>query len=150
MKRSERMQLIERLARQREDQAARALAQTRQRIEQEQAQLQELEGYRQEYQSYLEQQGSVGLSIMQWRRTQGFIDQLGDVIQQQEGVIRRWHDQEHHLVQSWQKLYQRRRSLGQLVEKISVEEFIEEDRREQKALDELVGQMMRQNNQNQS
>lgn len=144
MKRSERMQLIERLARQREDQAAQALAQTRQRIEQEQAQLTELEGYRREYQGYLVERGSTGLSILQWRRTQGFIDQLGDVIQQQEGVMRRWHDQEQQLLRRWQALYQRRRSLGQLVEKISIEEFIEADRQEQKALDELVGQMMRQ------
>lgn len=144
MKRSERIQLIEKLARQREDQAAQALAQTRQRIEQEQLQLQELQGYREEYQGYLERQGGTGMSILQWRRTQGFIEQLSGVILQQEGVIQRWHEQERHLVRRWQKLYQRRRSLGQLVEKISIEEFIETDRQEQKALDELVGQMMRQ------
>lgn len=140
-KRSERMQLIERLARQREDQAAQALAQTRQRIEQERLQLDELHGYRREYQSYLEQQGGAGISIMQWRRTQGFIDQLGGVIQQQEGVIRRWQQQEQQLLQHWRTLYQRRRSLSQLVEKISIEEFIEADRQEQKALDEMVSQM---------
>jgi len=141
-KRSERMQLIERLARQREDQAAQALAQTRQRIEQERQQLDELFGYRREYQGYLEQQGGKGMSILQWRRTQGFIDQLGSVIQQQEGVIQRWLQQEQQLLQRWQSLYQRRRSLSQLVEKISLEEFIEADRQEQKALDEMVSQMM--------
>ena len=141
-KRSERMQLIERLARQREDQAAQALAQTRQRIEQEHRQLDELVGYRREYQGYLEQQGGEGMSILQWRRTQGFIDQLGGVIQQQEGVIQRWRQQEQQLLQHWRSLYQRRRSLSQLVEKISLEEFIEADRREQKALDEMVSQMM--------
>ncbi len=144
-KRSERMQLIERLARQREDQAAQALAQTRQRIEQERAQLTELLGYRQEYQGYLELKGGASMSIMQWRRTQGFIDQLGSVIQQQEDVIQRWQQQEQQLLQSWQKLYQRRRSLSQLVEKISIEEFIEADRQEQKALDEMVSQMTQRN-----
>lgn len=142
VKRSERMQLIERLAQQREDQAAQALAQTRQRIEQERRQLDELHSYRREYQGYLEQQGGAGISILQWRRTQGFIDQLGGVITQQEGVIQRWEQQEQQLIQRWQALYQRRRSLSQLVEKISFEEFVEADRQEQKALDEMVSQMM--------
>ncbi|HET8902652.1 MAG TPA: flagellar export protein FliJ [Saccharospirillum sp.] len=141
MKRSQRMQLIEKLARQREDQAAQALAQTRQRLEQEQAQLNELEGYRGEYLSYLETQGSAGLSIVQWRRTQGFIDQLGGVIGQQEGVIRQWQRQEQQVLMQWQKLYQRRKSIGQLVDKLSLQEVIEADKQEQKALDELVGQM---------
>jgi flagellar FliJ protein len=142
MKRSDRMQIIEKLARQREDQAAHALAQTRQRLEQEVAQLNELEGYRSEYLTYLETQGSVGLSIMQWRRTQGFIDQLGGVIGQQEGVIKQWQRQEQQVLMQWQTLYQRRKSIGNLVDKLSMEELVEADKQEQKALDELVGQML--------
>ena len=143
MKRSDRMQMIEKLAKQREDQAANALAQTRQRLEQEGAQLTELEGYRAEYVTYLETQGSIGLSITQWRRTQGFIDQLGSVISQQEGVIKQWQRQEQQVLLQWQNLYQRRKSIGQLVDKLSMEEVIEADKQEQKALDELVGQMTR-------
>ncbi|MHA7878421.1 MAG: flagellar export protein FliJ [Saccharospirillum sp.] len=142
MKRSERLQIIEKLARQREDQAARALAQLRAQLENEQAQLVELEGYRADYQAYLQRQGSEGLSILQWRRTQGFIEQLTQVMRQQEGVIERYRDQEAQLLQRWQGLYQRRRSLGQLVERVSLEEFIAADRAEQKAIDELVGQMV--------
>lgn len=144
MKRSQRLQLVERLAQQREDQAAQALHQARHQLAGEQRQLAELEGYRGEYQQYLQVQGGQGLSILQWRRTQGFIDQLGQVIAQQEGVIRQWQRQEAQLLEHWRQLYQRRKTLGQLVERVSMEEIIEADRREQKALDEMVSQMMRQ------
>lgn len=142
MKRSERLQIIERLAQQREDQAAKALAQLRAQLENEQAQLAELDSYRAEYQSYLQRQGGEGLSIVQWRRTQGFIDQLTHVMQQQQSVISRIHEQESQLLQHWQRLYQRRKSLGQLVERVSLDEFIAADRAEQKAIDELVSQMV--------
>ncbi|MCH8530536.1 MAG: flagellar export protein FliJ [Saccharospirillum sp.] len=141
MKRSERLHIIEKLAQQREDQAAKALAQLRAQLENEQAQLDELDSYRTEYQSYLQRQGSEGLSIVQWRRTQGFIDQLSQVMRQQQQVISRFHEQEGQLLQHWQRLYQRRKSLGQLVERVSLDEFIAADRAEQKAIDELVSQM---------
>jgi flagellar FliJ protein len=79
---------------------------------------------------------------MQWRRTQGFIDQLGGVIGQQEGVIKQWQRQEQQVLMQWQTLYQRRKSIGNLVDKLSMEELVEADKQEQKALDELVGQML--------
>lgn len=142
MKRSERLHIIEKLAQQREDQAAKALAQLRAQLENEQAQLDELDSYRTEYQSYLQRQGGEGLSIVQWRRTQGFIDQLSQVMRQQQEVISRFHQQESQLLQHWQRLYQRRKSLGQLVERVSLDEFIAADRAEQKAIDELVSQMV--------
>lgn len=141
MKRSERLQIIEKLAQQREDQAARALAQLRTQLDSEKAQLEELDSYRTEYQAYLQRQGSEGLSILQWRRTQGFIDQLTLVMRQQEAVIGRFHEQEAQLLQHWQRLYQRRKSLAQLVERVSLEEFVAADRAEQKAIDELVNQI---------
>ncbi|WP_108124466.1 flagellar export protein FliJ [Saccharospirillum mangrovi] len=144
-KRSERLQLIERLAKQREEQAAQALQQARNQLGQEIKQLEELANYQAEYHQSLQVSGSTGVSIEQWRRTQGFIDQLEIVMGRQQGVIRQWQDQEAKLLAHWQSLYQRRKTLNQLVEKVSMEELIEADRREQKALDEVVSQMRQRN-----
>jgi len=141
MKRSERFQVIERLAKQREDQAAQALQQARAQLEQEIKQLDELGDYQREYHQSLQASAGSGISIEQWRRTQGFIDQLETVMGRQRGVIEQWQDQEAKLLAHWQGLYQRRKMLNQLVEKASMEELIEADRREQKALDEVVSQM---------
>ncbi|WP_146171264.1 flagellar export protein FliJ [Saccharospirillum sp. MSK14-1] len=141
MKRSERLQVIERLAKQREDQAAQALQQARAQLEQEIKQLDELADYQRDYHQSLQASGGGGISIEQWRRTQGFIDQLETVMGRQRGVIQQWQEQEAKLLAHWQSLYQRRKTLNQLVEKVSMEELIEADRREQKALDEVVSQM---------
>lgn len=140
-KRSERLQLIERLAKQREEQAAQALQQARQQLGQEIKQLEELAEYQAEYHQALQTSGNHGVSIEQWRRTQGFIDQLEIVMGRQQGVIRQWQEQEAKLLAHWQSLYQRRKTLNQLVEKVSMEELVEADRREQKALDDVVSQM---------
>lgn len=141
MQRSERLQVIERLAKQREDQAAQALQQARVQLEQEVKQLEELADYQREYHHSLQVSGGSGISIEQWRRTQGFIDQLETVMGRQHRVIAQWQEQEAKLLAHWRSLYQRRKTLNQLVEKISMEELIEADRREQKALDEVVSQM---------
>lgn len=145
MKRSERLQVIERLAKQREEQAAQALQQARAQLAQEVQQLEELAGYQQEYHNALQASGSGGVSIEQWRRTQGFIDQLETVMVRQRQVIGQWQQQEAKLVAHWQSLYQRRKTLNQLVERVSLDELIEADRREQKALDEVVSQMRQRN-----
>ncbi|WP_287418796.1 flagellar FliJ family protein, partial [Reinekea sp.] len=76
MKRSVRLGIVEKLAKQREDQAAQALAQVRAQLDVENNRLLELGQYREEYLGYLDQQGALGISMQQWRRTQGFIDQL--------------------------------------------------------------------------
>jgi len=87
VKRSVRLGIVEKLAKQREDQAAQALAQVRAQLDVENNRLLELGQYREEYLGYLDQQGALGISMQQWRRTQGFIDQLADLAQRQQITI---------------------------------------------------------------
>jgi len=143
MSRSSRLQIVEKLAKQREDQAAQALAQVRAQLEIEQNRLQELIQYRQEYMNYLEQQGAEGISMQQWRRTQGFIDQLADLAVRQQNAIASWSSREQQVLDKWRSLYQRRKNIGQFIDKISMEEVIAADKKEQKQIDELVSQRFR-------
>lgn len=138
MLRSNRLQIVEKLAKQREDQAAQALAQVRAQIETEEKRLSELLDYREEYQTYLSTQGAQGISMQQWRRTQGFIDQLADLAQRQQLTIQQWHQREAQVMQKWRELYQRRKNIGSYIEKISMEEAVAADKQEQKQIDELV------------
>jgi flagellar FliJ protein len=138
MKRSERLRVIETLAKQREDQAAQALGQIRAQVEAEQGRYQELEGYRTEYMGYLDEQAGQSISIEQWRRTQGFIDQLGDLMLRQKQAVLQWKQRESQVLQKWQILYQRRKNIGQFIDNISMEEVVAADKKEQQAIDELV------------
>lgn len=140
MSRSKRLEIVEKLAKQREDQAAQALAQVRNQLESEHARLEELLQYRQEYLSYLDQQGSTGISMQQWRRTQGFIDQLASLAQRQQQTIVSWQQREQQVLEKWRELYQRRKNIAQFVEKISIEEAVAADKKEQKLIDELISQ----------
>lgn len=138
MKRSERLKVIETLAKQREDQAAAALGQIRAQVEAEENRYTELESYRSEYQSYLDGQGGQGISIQQWRRTQGFIDQLSDLMVRQQHAVTQWKQREAQVLQKWQALYQKRKNIAKFIENISLEEVIASDKKEQQAIDELV------------
>ncbi len=140
MSRASRLDIVVKLARQREDQATQALVQVRAQLETEINRLEELISYRQEYQTYLEQQGSSGISMQQWRRTQGFIDQLEDLANRQQHTIASWQAREAQVLEKWRELYQRRKNIGQFVEKISMEEAIAADKKEQKQIDELINQ----------
>lgn len=140
MNRSNRLKIVEKLAKQREDQAAQALGQIRQQIEVETNRLDELVNYRQEYLDYLDKEAVNGISMQQWRRTQGFIDQLADLMVRQQSALHQWQQREQQVLEKWQLLYQRRKNIGQFIEKISIEEVIAADKQEQKQLDELVNQ----------
>lgn len=143
MKPSVRLGIVEKLAKQREDQAAQALAQVRAQLEIEDNRLLELGQYREEYLGYLDQQGALGISMQQWRRTQGFVDQLEDLAQRQQVAIDGWRAREQQVLDKWRQLYQRRKNIGQYIGKLSVEEMLAEDKKEQKAIDELVSQRFR-------
>jgi len=143
MKRSARLKIVEKLAKQREDQAAQALAQVRAQLEIEGKRLQELADYQTEYMGYLDKQGAAGISMQQWRRTQGFIDQLADLAQRQQIAIDGWLAREEQVLEKWRLLYQRRKNIGQYITKLSIEEVLAEDKKEQKMLDELISQRFR-------
>ena len=140
MSRASRLDIVVKLAKQREDQATQALAQVRVQLETELKRLEELMTYRQEYQTYLDQQGSAGISMQQWRRTQGFIDQLEDLALRQQNTIASWRAREEQVLAKWRELYQRRKNIGQFIEKISMEEAIAADKKDQKQIDELINQ----------
>ncbi|WP_196158019.1 flagellar export protein FliJ [Reinekea sp. G2M2-21] len=140
MSRAGRLEIVIRLAKQREDQASQALAQVRNQIELEEKRLEELQQYQQEYRGYLNQQGAEGISMQQWRRTQGFIDQLEDLSSRQQQTIMSWRQREQQVLDKWRELYQRRKNIAQYIDKISMEEAIAADKQEQKQIDELINQ----------
>lgn len=140
MNRSSRLKIVEKLAKQREDQAANALAQVRAQLDVERQRLNELVQYQSDYQGYLQQQSTQGIAIEQWRRTQGFIDQLESLSARQQSVIDSWLQREQQVLETWRSLYQRRKNIGQYIDRISMEEIVEADKKEQKFIDELVTQ----------
>lgn len=138
MSRAARLQVVAKLAQQREDQAVQALAQVRAQLGNEQNRLQELQQYRQEYSAYLAQQGSAGIGMQQWRRTQGFIDQLDQLIGRQQTAIQSWQHREQDVLAHWREFHMRRKNISSYIDKLSIEEILAADKKEQKMMDELA------------
>lgn len=141
MKRSERLKVVEQIARQHEEKAAQALRMAEQKAEFEQHQLEQLIEYQSNYQQTQQKAGSQGIGVQQYLVYQHFLDQVEVMINNQERVLQQVQVQYQQLMQHWQALYLRRKSLAQLAEKVSLSEFAEEERIAQKAIDEIVNQM---------
>lgn len=133
--------MVEQIARQHEEKAAQALRMAEQKAEFEQHQLEQLIEYQSNYQQTQKKAGSQGIGVQQYLVYQHFLDQVEVMINNQERVLQQVQVQYQQLMQHWQTLYLRRKSLAQLAEKVSLTEFAEEERIAQKAIDEIVNQM---------
>ena len=140
--RSSRMAIVEKIAKQREDQAANALNLMRQQMEMEIKRLEELKAYQVDYNGNLRTEGRQ-MSGMQLRNFNYFSDQLESIVAQQQGQIHKLEDQIEQIRDKWQQLYIRRKSIGSIVEKIKLEEWVVQEKKEQKLMDELISQIMR-------
>lgn len=141
MKRSKRMEVIEGIIQQQENRAARALALARNQLGEEESKLLELNNYLADYEKNMLSQGGQGVTGQQWQNFQYFIGQLEKVIQHQHQSIEQAENQLQKIQQRWQQIHIKRKSISTLVENIRLEEWVVEEKKEQKELDELVNQL---------
>ena len=140
--RSKRLAIVERLIEQQEQQLAKAVGMARQQLQQEEKKHQDLQNYLGDYESELLTQGEGGISGSQWQNFQFFIGQLEQAISQQRGAVQRAEQQIEIVLVKWRQVYQKRKSLGSLIHKIKLDELVEQEKKEQKQVDDLVNQMM--------
>lgn len=130
------MQTVAGLARDREDQAAAALAQLRRQEEEQVRRLEELCNFHREYQERMEQLGRQGVGVQMLRQYRSFSARLSDAIAQQRRLVeelRKRIDQQRRM---WGEASARRRALDETVERLRGEERAEYLRREQREVDD--------------
>jgi flagellar export protein FliJ len=132
--RKDRLQNILHLAEVRESTAVKEFASARQICELNQSKLSELCAFRDDYQS----KGSVTRqSAGQFESTRRFLCQLSEVIDQQEEQVAQMLNQMSTRKETWLGSRVKRRSVELFVEKRMRQQVSEEQRREQKELDEI-------------
>ncbi|MDX9741498.1 MAG: flagellar export protein FliJ [Gammaproteobacteria bacterium] len=136
MVKSERMQTVAGLARDREDQAAAALAQLRQQEEEQSRRLEELCSFRREYQDRMEQLGRQGIGIQLLNQYRGFSARLSDAIDQQQRLVEEVRRRLEQQRRSWGEASAKRRALDETVTRLRGEERAEYLRREQREFDD--------------
>lgn len=137
--RAKRMQVVLQLAQRQEDAAAQTLSQAREQFEVEQQQMQQLRDYAAQYhQEYAGQRQAV--QAQQLINYSGFVTRLGELCREQEAKLRRLQLGLNQLQAQWRTAYQKRKAVAELIERLLQEEAQQQDRRQQKAMDEFSSQ----------
>lgn len=141
MKRSQRMQPVRKLKQQEERQLAKKLAQAQQALQREQSQLNMLHQYQREYFQGLtgsRQQARTGaISAVDLEKYQMFLSRLEKAIQNQNQVTVIKEKAVEAARQAWAQANARLKALDNLIEKMRLEEEREQDKREQRLIDDL-------------
>ena len=136
MTRSKRMQPVQQLAQSREKQAAQRFGESQQYLQAQQAKLEELRAYRDQYTRDFEASGGAGLGAARMRDYRIFLNRLSEAIRQQEAVIAQCCAQHQQSRQRWLDSRGRSRALEKLVDQYRQEEHKSQDRKEQKEQDD--------------
>ncbi len=142
--RSERMRPVSRIERNRERDAARALGESQRQLQAMEAQLDQLIGYRSEYQRRYARalQGLQRTGIEQFRR---FLAQLDQAIEQQRRLMEQCRADADRCRAAWLAQRGRLKAIDGLIDRLRDEERRQQERREQHDQDEraLMGHRRR-------
>ncbi|MDH5436797.1 MAG: flagellar export protein FliJ [Gammaproteobacteria bacterium] len=137
MTRSDRMKPIVKIAESHEKEAARLLGAQQRLLDQYETRLGELLTYRKEYREQFQQSGKEGIKASKMHDYQSFLQRLEIAIGQQRQVIEQTIAGYEQHKKNWQNKRGRTQALDKTVERFKKQERYEEDRKEQKELDEL-------------
>ncbi|MCC7464332.1 MAG: flagellar export protein FliJ [Gammaproteobacteria bacterium] len=136
IKRTKRLEPVDRLVRGVERDCARRLAGAQQRLVDAGQRLAELERYREEYQQSFRARARSGLPARGLREFQVFIARLDEAIAQQRTLRQQLHAEHAREHSQWQHAAVRSSAVGKVIERARSEERQVEDRRAQRELDE--------------
>jgi flagellar FliJ protein len=148
MERSQRLQPLVRLATNREEKAALALARARDNLASQEAKLEDLDSYRGEYRDVVYSAGGQGVNGRQVRGFHGFLGQLAQAVEAQRQVIERARAEVEQRRQEWLAARVECQRMDLVIERFQDDEARLEARREQKVMDEFAGQAALRNGRN--
>ncbi|MEA5444261.1 flagellar export protein FliJ [Gammaproteobacteria bacterium AB-CW1] len=137
-KRSQRLKPVQKLAGQGEKDASRALGQSQQALAEQEARLEQLRSYREEYRQMFEGKDRA-VDPRRLRDERAFLARLDEVIRQQEGVVQSNMAEFEDKREGWIEARSRVNALDRAAERYRSGEQREQDKREQRDQDELAG-----------
>lgn len=140
MKRSARLERIKGLNADKEQEEARALAQARQSLEQNQQRLEQLREFRRQYGEQMNQVGHHGMSMSQVQDYSRFLNGIDRAIAEQEAATLRLREAFEQQKRQWLAARNRVKAMGTLVDKALASETAASDKRQQKDLDDMATQ----------
>jgi len=137
MKRSQRMEMVQKVVDDLERRRAQALALSERRVTESEAKLAELETYRAGYVRDFNARAGTGMTAATARDYQVFLARLAEALRQQDQAVTRARAQRDAERDSWQGAAQRADAIGQMAKVWSAEDRRALERYEQKETDEF-------------
>ncbi len=136
IKRSQRMQTVERVVSDVERKRAEALAVGERRVAEAESRLTELETYQKSYADQFNTRAGAGIGAAGLRDYQTFMTRLADAVKQQVQIVAKTKQDRDAEMKTWQQAAQRSEAVGGLVKRWQNEERKESDRSDQRESDE--------------
>ena len=143
MKRSERMQTVERVVSDVEKKRAEALAARERHVTECEQKLQELESYQKSYAQQFQARAGAGIGAAGLRDFQTFMLRLGEAVKQQTQLVEKAKADRDAERKVWQHAAQRAEAVGGLVERWQKEEQQQQDKQDQRDTDERAQRISR-------
>ena len=143
MKRSERMQTVERVVSDVEKKRAEALAARERHVTECEQKLQELESYQKSYAQQFQTRAGAGIGAAGLRDFQTFMVRLGEAVKQQTQLVEKAKADRDAERKVWQHAAQRAEAVGGLVERWQKEEQQLQDKQDQRDSDERAQRISR-------
>ena len=140
MRRSQRLQVVLDLEQRREQAALEEFQAAQEALRQQQARLHELERYHSEYQQQMREATRGTMAVRHLQAGQEFISQLASAIAQQQTQMARYEQRVEQAREEWRQAWERREGMARYIGTCRESERREDDRLEQKALDEAANQ----------
>ena len=141
MTRSERLEPIAGLQRDKETQATRALGESQRRYLAQERRLADLERFQREYEQRFHALGNAGAAIERFREHRRFSDKLNGAIEQQRKVLEECRRELEHHNRRWSEVSSKRRALDKVIDRFRLEETTQAQRREQRESDDRAQRM---------
>ena len=139
MTKIKRFQQLEKIAENARDKAGRELGEAQDNHNKEQAQLEQLTGFFDEYRERFNSAGATGMNARQLGDFRAFFRQLDSAIEAQRQTLVDLGVQVTERQTQWIEKHQRNQSLSQTVVQVQKEELLQRNKREQKEQDERSG-----------
>jgi flagellar FliJ protein len=136
VKRSKRMQTVEKAVSEVEKKRAEALATSERRVSESETRLSELETYQKSYADRFNTSAGAGMGAAKLRDFQTFMARLAEAVKQQGQMVLKAKADRDAEMRTWQHAAQRAEAVGGLVKRWQSEEQRQDDRREQNESDE--------------
>ena len=133
---SKRFQPVKRVAESRENDAARELGHSQKRMRDQEAKLDDLKRYHQEYLERFETTARQGMSANQMQEYRVFLEKLDTAIKEQEKVVLASKSECNSRKEQWQQKRVRTQALGKVMDRFKSAELKIKEKREQDESDD--------------